>query len=266
MVRQEVALLKERATLRIVVAALVASLVGVALLYISSLETLWTGREALQAVARNIGGFLFATLVLALLWEIWGKRAFLDEILAKVQLSRDIQSAGIVKFTDNFHEGIDWRSYFRTATKIDIFFAYGQTWRNTYLDEFRRIASNPEARVRVVLPDPDDDLTIKELARRFNYTPDQLRGLVRDAENYFKRLRPMPGTTGAQVDIWFLPGTQQFSFYRFDHIAIVALYSHRRERIPVPAIACEDGGTLYDYIRKEFDAMTRDGGMARKVS
>src|SRR5438128_2199800 len=108
MATHEVEAAKERVTLRIIVAALVASFVGGFLLYLSSIENLWVGYLALQAVIRNIGGFLFATLVLALMWELWGKRAFMDEILATVQLSRDIKSAGIVKFTDNFHEGIDW--------------------------------------------------------------------------------------------------------------------------------------------------------------
>jgi hypothetical protein len=205
-------------------------------------------------------------VVVTLLWELFGKRAFVDEVLAKAQISRAITFAGIIKITDSFHYDIDWKALFQSVNKLDIFFAYGRTWRHTHIQELQELAKREGARVRVVLPDPEDEHTVFELARRFGYSSEELRKLIEEATEDFRCLRSwgIEGK-GARIEIWYLPATPQFSFYRFDRIAILALYPHRRERAPVPTIVCEMGGTLYDFICKEFEAMIRPDGLARLV-
>ncbi|MCD5402149.1 DUF3606 domain-containing protein [candidate division NPL-UPA2 bacterium] len=262
----DIKLLKERVNLRTLLVALIIAVFGISLLYLSAHKDWWKGYEIWQTVVQNVGGLLLVTVAITLLWELWGKRAFLDEVLAKAQLSRDITFAGIVKITDSFHHDIDWKSYFRTVNKLDIFFAYARTWRNTHVQELQEVAARENARIRVVLPDPEDDQTVHELARRFNYTPEELRNLIKEAETHFRNLRSSTSVSGAQIDIWFLPAAPHFTFYRFDRIGILALYSHRRERAPVPTFICEMGGTLYDYIRKEFEAMIRPDGLARLIT
>lgn len=72
----------------------------------------------------------------------------------------------------------------------------------------------------------------------------------------------------AEIGIWLLPAAPQVSFYRFDRIAVLSLYSQRPDRNPVPTFVVEAGGTLYDHVRKEFDAMigTKDKkGLARPL-
>lgn len=259
-------LFKERVNLRTLLLAILIAGLGIFFLYCSAQKDWWIGYEVWQTVVQQLGGLLLVTVAITLLWELWGKRAFLDEVLAKAQISKEITFAGIVKITDSFHHDIDWKSYFRMVNKLDIFFAYGRTWRNTYIEELREVAAREDVRIRLVLPDPDNEQTVIELARRFNYTPENLKTLIREAEADFRNLRPFKGAKGAQIDIWFLPATPHFTFYRFDHIAILALYSHRKERAPVPTFICEMGGTLYDYIRKEFDAMISQEGLARQIT
>jgi hypothetical protein len=224
------------------------------------------GYEVWQTVIQNVGALLLVVVAISILWELWGKRAFLDEVLAKAQVSKEITFAGIIKITDSFHQDIDWQSYFRNVNKLDIFFAYGRTWRNSHIQELREVAAREDTRIRVVLPDPSDEHTVHELSRRFGSEPEQLKLQIREAEEYFKNLRPTAGARGAQIDIWFLPAAPIFTFYRFDQIAILALYSHRRERAPIPTFICEMGGTLYGYIRKEFDAMISQDGLARLIT
>jgi hypothetical protein len=72
---------------------------------------------------------------------------------------------------------------------------------------------------------------------------------------YFKKLCPSDTSQEEKIKIWFLPAAPVFSFYCFDTIAILALLSHRRGLVEVPAFVCEKGGTLYDYIHQEFDFM-----------
>lgn len=257
---------RERVNLRVFIVAIGVATLGFILLWISAYVDWLKEHEALRTVVRDFGSLLLVIVVITFLWEFWGKRVFLDEVLAKAHISKEISFAGLIKITDSFHSDIDWKAYFRTVDKLDIFFAYGRTWRNTYELELKQVASKENARIRVVLPDPEDEQTVAELARRFNLTPESLKGAIRETEAFFRNLRKSTDARGAQIDIWFLPAAPSFSFYRFDRVAILALYSHRHERAPVPTFICEMGGTLYDYIRKEFDAMIRENGLAKRVT
>lgn len=95
-------LLKERVNLRTWIVALIVAGLGIGLLYISSHKVWWQNYEVCQTVVRDIGGLLLVTVLITFLWRLWGKRAFLDEILAKAQLSKEITHAGISKITDLF--------------------------------------------------------------------------------------------------------------------------------------------------------------------
>ncbi len=241
--------------------------IGIGVLYISAREDCWKNYKVWQTVLQNVGSLLMVTVALSLLWELYGKRSFLDEVLSKAQISKEITFAGITKITDSFHHyDIDWKTYFSTVNKLDIFFAYARTWRNTYTEELQKVAAREGARIQIVLPDPEDKQVIVELARRFNYTEDKMKRLIRETETYFRNLSKSAGANGAQIDIWFLPAAPLFSFYRFDRVGILALYTHRRELVSVPTFVCEMGGTLYDYIRKEFKAMISEGGLAKCVT
>lgn len=102
----------------------------------------------------------------------------MDEVLAKAQLSKDIDVAGIDRVMDTFQSrNLDWTPYFDKADTLDIFFAYGRTWRNTHLEDLKLLAGKKGARIRIVLPDPDDEHTMRDLTRRFNYTEKELESL-----------------------------------------------------------------------------------------
>lgn len=263
MALRDIRLLEERVNLRTLLITLMVAALGIGFLYVSARKDWLKGYEPWQTVIRDVGSLLLVTVAITLLWELWAKRAFLDEVLAKVQLAQEIKLAGLVRVTDVWHRDIDWPSLFRNVNKLDIFFAYGHTWRSNNDTQLKKLAAKKEARIRVVLPDPQDKQTVSELARRFNQTPEQLRRSIREAEKYFRDLGCISAGSGAQINIWCLPAAPLFAFYRFDRIAVLTLYSHSRQRTPVPTFVVEMGGTLYDYIRKEFDAMISPGGLAK---
>ncbi len=267
MALNDIKLIKEKVNLRNLLVALVITIIGIGVLYISAREDWWKNYKVWQTVLQNVGALLMVTVTLSLLWELYGKRSFLDEVLSKAHISKEITFAGITKITDSFHHyDIDWKTYFCTVNKLDIFFAYARTWRNTYTEELHKVAAREGVRIQIVLPDPEDKQVIVELARRFKYTEDEMERLIREAETYFRNLSKSAGANGAQIDIWFLPAAPLFTFYRFDRVGILALYTHRRELVSVPTFVCEMGGTLYDYIRKEFKAMISEGGLAKCVT
>ena len=126
---------------------------------------------------------------------------------------------------------------------------------------------NNNARVRVVLPNPNNKDTVSELTRRFDIEePEDLKGRIEESVTYFKGLKAMAEHEGGSVELWFLSKCPVFSFYRFDHIGILATYKHQKGRGNVPAFVFEQGGTLYDFMRQEFDAMIKDNGLATKVN
>ena len=258
--------LTERSTLLTVLGTLITAILGVLLLYIAANSKAWAGAESWQTVIRDIGSLLVVSVAVAGLWELFGKRAFRDELLAKAQLAQDVRTAGLVKITDSFLRDVDWDPVFRNVNKLDIFFAYGQTWRNSHRERLLA-AANRRIRLRVVLPDPGDEKTVSELAKRFNYTKERVIDLIKEAEQDFRQIGSKYPASSTTVDIWYLPAAPLFTFYRFDWTAIIAVYSHRLERAAVPALVVESPGKLYDFIRQEFEAMIDEKqGLARCIT
>jgi hypothetical protein len=139
MLRDNSKLLSEKVTLRALLLALGIALAGVVILWISI--SIPQGYPVWQALVRESGALLFITGVITLLWDLYGKRALLDEVLAKAQLSKDIDVAGIDRVMDSFQSrNLDWTPYFDKASTLDIFFAYGHTWRNTHLEDLKLLA------------------------------------------------------------------------------------------------------------------------------
>jgi len=259
-------LFSERVTSRIVIIALIFVIIGIIILLFGANEKWWTNNRVWQTLLTQIGSLLVVTATLTMAWELIGKRAFLDEVLVKAHLSRDIKFSGILQVTDSFHSDVDWKGYINRSSKIDIFFAYGHTWRQSHFQEFQNAAERQDIRIRVVLPDPEDADTVRELARRFDYTKEKLIGLIVEAREYFEKLLPPNSDNSEKIGIWFLPAAPTFTFYRFDQIGVLAIYTHRKKRVGVPTFVCERGGTLYEYIWNEFRAMiSPENNIAKKV-
>lgn len=253
---------RERTTLKVLVVAMFVAIAGFIILYISQkyLEQFPTWKLVFQ----EIGGLLFITAAITLLWELYVKREFLEEVLMKAKISRDIETSGLIKITNSFHGDIEWDRLITSSSKIDVFFAYGSTWRNSHIDALRTASSIRENRIRIILPDPECTNTIINLAERFNYTTENLIDRINEAKTFFNSLKKQ---NGADIKIWFYKGTYVFTFYRFDKTVIIALYMHRQEKSGVPTFVCEQGGTLCDFVHKEVDAILDPrNGMSREAN
>lgn len=257
--------LAERTTLRTWFIAVIVAVIGTTLLIVSEIGGLWNGLGSVQNVVRDIGSLMIASIAMTLILELGAKRAFLDELLSKVSLSKEIELAGITTFHPSFHGEIDWNDLFKTAHELDIFFVHGRAWRNEHGEQLIG-AARRGVRIRVVLPDPYDDVVLSEIARRTNHSKQAIQERILLAKDEFSHLE----NEGAKITIWFLPMVPLFSFYRFDHKMILTLYSHRREqkleRLPVPTFVLEDGGSLYKFIQDDFNAMVdSQKGLAKPV-
>lgn len=236
-------------TLRTVMIGGAAVLSGGLLMWWS---TAWTKSEPLSAFLGQVGGLLLATGVLAVAWDLFGRRSFAREVLAKARLSADVTDSGVTKITDQYLEEVAWEELFDGAKHVDIVVAYAATWRNMHWARLQAVASTQSAAIRIFLPDPDDLDTVANLARRFDVTADAVRVLIRDARDAFASLSR---SGGASVQVYYRPGDALFSCYRFDQRAVFTLYSHSKERrtsVPTFVVA---SGDLFKFIRNDIDAI-----------
>ncbi len=248
---------------QVMIISALAGLVGIALLYVSSCN-FWGGHQTWQIFVRTLGSLIFVSVSVNLLWQLFGKRVFLDEILEKAEISKEIKSAGIIAITNSFQSPtLDWAKYFKSVRKLDIFFAYGRTWRHTHEKELQDFVRRG-GRLRVVLPDPENNEVVEGLSSRFNYKRDETQKQLREAKEFFESLHGAEGADG-NVSIWYFLRTPLFSFYRFDDTAILALYSHQKSRVQIPTLVCETGGTLYEFLYTEFNSFIEKDGTARQV-
>ncbi|MGH3827260.1 MAG: hypothetical protein ACRDQX_08815 [Pseudonocardiaceae bacterium] len=165
-------------------------------------------------------------------------------------LTRDFAAAGLLRIGATYLSELEWRQLFAEASEIDIVVAYGQTWRNMHARELAQVAARPDRRVRVVLADPHDEFTVAVLADRFNIIHDELRARITATRSAYEALRR---SDGAQIEVFYRPGDRVFSFYRFDDIAVVGLYSHSRARgAAVPVFVCARPGELFEFIQDEL--------------
>lgn len=194
----------------------------------------------LRAAAREDIARLRAEAELAILHQ--------RELGAK--LAADIQDAGLLRIGTNYLNELEWQELFAGVRQLDIFVAYGQTWRNLHARHLHDLAARPHSRIRVFLPDPADETTIDLLADRFNITRDEMRRRIEATRTDYELLRR---PDGADVEILYRPGDRLYSFYRLDDVAVLGLYSHSRNRIPsIPVLVCRAPGSLYQFIADEL--------------
>jgi hypothetical protein len=242
-----------------------AMLVGACFVIIGGLLLWWSGTShwqhnpQMQAFLAQSGGLLLATGLLAVVWDLFGRRALADEVLAKAGLSADVTRAGIVRVTNQYLTEVEWASLFRNVSKLDILFAYAATWRNTHRASLEQVAGRSGARIRVFLPDPNDARTVEVLADRFSMSSADLIAKINEAIRDFKALA-VPG--GAAVEIYVRAGDAVFSCYRFDSQAVLTLYTHGRERrTQVPTLVIR-GGELFGFVYSEVKAIASQSRLA----
>jgi hypothetical protein len=241
----------------VVVAVAVAG-VGILLLWLSEAQKL-EEHPSWQGLIASLGGLLVASVAISLLWELVGKRAFAGEIFEIARIGTDVRNAALTRIGTSYLDDVDWEGYFATVEKLDIFVAYGSTWRAANYQRLRQVAGQQTARIRIFLPDPTDEALIERLALRFDSSADEVRSKIREARREFAGLEQ---AGGGDVSVYYHNGDPLFSCYRFDRNAIVTLYSHTRRRVNVPTIVCRDGGTLYEFVRDELRAIEDQSGPA----
>jgi hypothetical protein len=259
-VNPEARLRTERVTWRAVGVAAGVTVFGAILLYVTSIEELWRIHPRIQHLVEKIADLIFATGLLAVLWEFIGKRILLDEILAKTGIAREIRAAGLKQVFPNFQGPIDWRTLFQGARHLDILISYGRTWRNQHLEDLRTFATRAGTRIRLIVPDPSNDANVQALAQRYDIERAEVKRRIEETIGSFREL-----TTHGNVEIWVMATPPVYSVYRFDEIAIFSIYNHQVDRSAVPALILERGGTLYEFAITDLNKLFTNSARCRRI-
>ncbi len=263
--KKNLTLLIERVNLRTALMAFVFFVGGFLLMLWAANDTLWLNRTTWKNLVESLGSLLFGTGLITAAWDLLGKRAFAEELLSKVSISRELASAGILQVKSSFQSReIDWENLFSRTIKIDLLFLGSSTWRNQHFRQLEAFVERTNTSLRVLLPDPNDSHTVSELAHRMDKKTNEIEVSINRAIDFFRDLSARH--PHAQIQVWLVKQAPLFSIFRFDNKAVVSFYSHRRRLVEVPTFICTEGGELFNYVMEEVDELLRQNKLATKLN
>src|SRR6266705_3081099 len=178
-------LYRERTSLRTIIATLILLVIGLAMLMpVNEWDWLRDKHHHIVVFFRELSALVVMTVAVTLMWELAAKRAFVDELLSKArkalsgvieetQVADELRAAGLKVFTTDFWHGIDWLTLFRESNTLDLFFSHARGWVGAHTPQLKELARRPGARIRVVLPNPENPEIVAEMARRFVNSPSE---------------------------------------------------------------------------------------------
>ncbi|MFI6625852.1 hypothetical protein [Streptomyces sp. NPDC050528] len=228
--------------------------VGVVLLYVSGLPW-FEDHQSFGALTSQLGGLLIASVALATMWDLVGRRSFFREMLEVLELKQDIHASGLTSIGTDYRKVVNWDDCLGSAKNLDIFAAWATTWRNSNQTNLQQLASRSDAKIRICLPDPADPNCIKSLATRFNMTQTEARNRLSEAIEGYKKLDANGSSTG-RVEIYTTPVFRAFTSYRIDNQFVVTLYHHKdNRRGSFPALTCREGGSLFAFFEEDLEGV-----------
>jgi hypothetical protein len=235
--------------------SLAMGILGIILVLIADLID-WKNHLSIQTLFRDFGSLLIASVAIAVIWELFSKRAFYAEAISASKLVDDITTTGLIGVSARWNGKVDWQRLFRSTNTIHILFIYGRTWRNTHHEELMNFAARANTRAVIVLPDPEDDTLLSGICQRMETDAQELRNRIIESKDEFIEVFNRDGNGNQKLEIWYIPFSPVYSYYCFGEKAIFTIYQHRLERLEVPTFVIESGGTLFEFFRQEFESIT----------
>ncbi|HRX22463.1 MAG TPA: hypothetical protein P5273_12210 [Syntrophomonadaceae bacterium] len=213
-----------------------------------------------QSIIMNLGSLCVVSIVVTLIWELFAKNAFLNEVETILNFNEDLRTTGLCRASNDYLSIIDWEKQLAKVSNLDILVIYANTWRQTPAihETLRILGDNADVKVRLVVPDPEDGKLMGELGQRLNKNSNDIKSSIKEAVGEYKSI------FSKNLSVWYLSSAPLFAMYRLDDTIVLTLYSHRRDREKVPTFIFRNGGTMYEFLVKEFDTFVdEDFGLSR---
>jgi hypothetical protein len=146
---------------------------------------------------------------------------------------------------------VPWDNLFKSSKHVSVFISYGSSWRKVHWSKIEEFAKDKGHSLRLFLPDPFDDPTMRVLAQRYDSTPQKIRDNVVETAQEFAKLKPL---RAADIRIYYRAGDPTYTCYHFDDKVLVTLYANRRRRGDVPTLLLGQG-TFRDFFKEDLVAI-----------
>jgi hypothetical protein len=240
----------EKTWLRTLLVALPLIAIGITLLVLAAFEK----RVWIQNLLTSFGTLFIVAVGFALVWELVQKEALLEEWGRFGRESEQIRAAGIVGATKDLYYDVPWAELFTENSELELFIAYGYSWRSINRQLLEEFLSKPKARLRVALVNPTDFEVVGQLAKRYSVSEPLVRESIEKACTFFADLGDQhPG----KVWVYLARRAPLFTIYRFQTRAVLGLFNHRHQKDRSPAVIVRSGGFLYRFLEDELDFLLK---------
>jgi len=189
------------------------------------------------------------------------EREVLDEVLDRIRSFERLVAPvalgsghliGVDRMVPQWDE-LDWESYLQNTLAIDVLFRDGNPWRERNEATLRLLAQREGVRLRVVLPDPNDDAVVKQSDQPHDFGLDKARERIKRCIEGFRLLRDMTDTR-ARIEVYASRELPLYAWCRMDAVGMFLPYAHGR-RPPMPAFVLSETGSLFQICQADFEML-----------
>jgi hypothetical protein len=246
--------LRQNTNLRVVIAAGIAVIGGVALLYGGSKTS-----GSLAAFCGGLGATLVSVGVVALIYEIWLRRSVVTEFLQASNLRTALADWGILDIQE--FSRIDWMEFFDQKSECEISFGYGRTWSTQHAETLLRAAVKSETRVSVMILDPGANPDVMNFyARVYETDVSTLQLRIAESIQVWTDAWSKVQGAGETLRIEGCDRPVNYSYYRSgDRMWVVLAPRQAGRSSHIPALLCSHRGkgeeTLYGWVSKDIEGV-----------
>lgn len=186
-------------------------------------------------------------LTLALLafiaWELFTLRT-------KLERSNHLREAGLHQIIFE-NKDVEWNSLIEDSTEIEILGVSPSSWLSNNITAILLFLKQPHSRLRLILPDPNNQAIVREIAHRQAREPQSVKSSIERAFDEYSHLQHDAVEPG-QIEIWFSSVSPILTIYRFDSGVVISTNSYNPNRGKVPHFVANRAGTMYNFAVQEF--------------
>lgn len=205
-------------------------------------------------IANNVLPSLATIAFLSGAWEAHSKRAFAKEVLELAGVSNNYVESGIQNVYKEFTD-INWNELLSKTQNAVFFFTYAYSWRSNNRTALKA-AHEQGTKITVILPDYKSKIITDALDMDFHYGAYATEGsedknkssaqLIKEAAEYFLKL---------DATVLIYPGNIKTTYYLMDDKCIYAPFKHSKEKSSVPSILCCEGGTFFEFCKRDIESI-----------
>lgn len=189
-----------------------------------------------QNLASQFGGLLLISGGLSLFWEIRAKRVLIEETLLLAGVAENLVGAGVVHVGLNYKQADVWQGL-EAAHTLVVVASHPNTWRKSFQSDLEAISRRTSARVSFVVPDPNDEETMRMLAFRDRETPAEAK---RSVVEFVTEVGKIFANAKGDFQVRISKSMPSYTAYRIDDEIVFTLYpyaSGRPSGIPTLRVA-----------------------------